>query len=186
MSKFVSGIEEKSEKPFTIRRVREGDEADIYRLLRGDESTLPQDDPRHPAQETLRLVATSLDPGSKGMGWLAIARDGRAAGIITTKEGFNGGIYVDENYRRIGIAEGLVLAREDFMREHGATEAQAHIRADNAASIRLHRKLGYEFDENSAGDPAQKPGGTILVMVKPLTDSPPQPAPQHLKPPKPG
>lgn len=182
MSKFVPDIQdgagEGEKKSFTIRRVREGDEADIYRLLRGGESQLSEDDPRHPAREAERLVATSFEQKPQGTGWLAIDAQGVAAGIITTKEGFNGGIYVDENHRRMGIAEGLVLAREDFMRERGDTQAQAHIRADNAPSIRLHQKLGYEFDEKSAGDPNEKPGDTILVMVKPLADAPKAPAPQ--------
>lgn len=192
MSRLLPGISdgagEGEAKAFTIRRVREGDEADIYRLLRGDESTLPKDDPRHPAREAERLVATSFEVKPQGMGWLAIDAQGVAAGIITTKEGFNGGIYVDENHRRMGIAESLVLAREEFMRERGDTQAQAHIRADNAPSIRLHSKLGYEFDEKSAGDPTEKPGDTILVMVKSLVDAPASPssAPKQPKPLKPG
>ena len=168
MSKFVA---EPSPAPetaaFSIRPVRDGDEADIYRLLRGDESDVPKDNPRHPKFEVQRLIEASHETDPKGIGWLAVAADGKTVGIITTKN-FSGGIFVEPDYRRMGIAEALVSAREDFQRDHGQAEATAHIRADNKGSIRLHEKLGYHFDKASSGDPSKKPGSTILVMTKPL------------------
>jgi GNAT superfamily N-acetyltransferase len=170
MSKFLAQQNPGGEKSFFIRPVQEGDEEDIYRLLRGDKCPLPKDDPRHPEQEAQRLVIASYAQEPEGRGWLAIAADGKAAGIITTKESFSGGIFVDEDYRRRGIAEGLVGAREDYQRARGDEQAVAHIRADNGPSIHLHQKLGYRFDKASAGDPATKPGDTILVMVKPFSD----------------
>jgi len=168
MSKFTHRVDY---KPFIVRPIQEGDEPDVYRLLRGDESKLEQDDPRHPRQETQRLIEASKMPDPPGLGWLAVS-EGKGVGIITTKEGFNGGVFVDENHRGMRIADKLVLEREAFMIAHGATEAHVDIKAGNESSLKLFTRLGYAFDDDSRGDPKLKDPETVLHLTKTLVDSP--------------
>jgi RimJ/RimL family protein N-acetyltransferase len=164
-------IKWKSEVPkegpaFSIRPIGVGDQEDVYRLLGGDSTDIPFDHPGHPANESIALIRNSQSDKPEGGGWLAIAANGRAAGIITTKN-FSGGIYVDPAYRGQGIAEGLVLACEAYMKAQGETHAHAHIRADNIPSMKLHQKLGYVPEDSAPGlsDGARVP---VLVMTKTL------------------
>ncbi|HYD17539.1 MAG TPA: GNAT family N-acetyltransferase [Patescibacteria group bacterium] len=156
-------------KSFEIRPIRDGDESHVCRLLGGDSSKLDFDDPRHPVNETVALIEASRNPDAKGGGWVAIA-DGKPVGIITTKN-FNGGVSVDEKYRRRGIAEALIGAQEDYQRLQGETSAIAHIDAGNIASIRLHEKLGYQPHPS----PVAKNDG-VLVYSKALDSIQPKAA----------
>lgn len=168
MSKFTK---HPAFKPFIVRPIQEGDEADVYRLLRGDESELSQDDLRHPKHETQRLIEASKNPDPPGLGWIAVS-EGKGVGIITTKEGFSGGVFVDENYRGMRIADKLVLEREAFMIAHGQTEAHVDIKAGNAPSLKLFTRLGYTFDDGSKGDPGLKDPETLLHLTKALAEKP--------------
>ena len=47
-------------------------------------------------------------------------------------------------YRRIGIAEKLMMEMEDIFRRKGSVESRLEVRKGNVAAIRLYEKLGYE------------------------------------------
>jgi L-amino acid N-acyltransferase len=53
-------------------------------------------------------------------------------------------VYVGEGFRRRGAARALLLALEDRARRLGKHAMVAGIEAENAASIALHRELGFE------------------------------------------
>ncbi|MEZ0261016.1 MAG: GNAT family N-acetyltransferase [Alphaproteobacteria bacterium] len=162
------------EKTYTIRQVQPGDETDVYRLLQGADSKLPTTDQRHPIHETGRLIEASRNPDANGTAWIAVTPEGRGVGLITTQN-FSGGVFVDSNYRKMGIAEGLVLEREGYQIRHGETVAHAGILAGNEGSLRLHEKLGYTFDPGSEGDPKTKDPNTVLRLTKKLSPDPAKP-----------
>ena len=169
------------EKTYTIRQVQPGDETDIYRLLQGADSPLDTANPRHPLHETGRLIEASRNPDASGTAWIAVTPEGRGVGLITTQN-FSGGVFVDHDYRKLGIAEGLVIEREGYQIRHGETVAHAGILAGNEGSLRLHQKLGYTFDAGSEGDPAKKDPDTLLHLTKQLVPKPVTPVPEAAKP----
>lgn len=155
---------------FTIRTGKDGDHDEIFNLLNGDGTGHPpEDDPRHPAHIADTIIATSFDPESKSRCWLAITDDGKAVGIITTRD-LGGGVAVLDNYQGRGIGKALVSVREEFFRDSlDQTESRVPLRADNAKSIALHTSLGYQFDQASKDLlKTNPPGHTILQMTKSL------------------
>lgn len=54
------------------------------------------------------------------------------------------GVYVDGRFRRLGIASALVRALVDRAQAQGLHLLVAAVDADNAASIELHRRLGFQ------------------------------------------
>lgn len=56
------------------------------------------------------------------------------------------GAEIFDGERRKGYAAQALSALQTFAREKGFRILQDQIRADNAASIRLHEKLGFETD----------------------------------------
>ncbi len=133
---------------FEIREAQEGDYDCVRALLTAENGEfLPEDDFRHPKNEAQAIIDASQDPQSKTRCWLAIS-NGRAAGIITTHD-LSGGVYVDDDFRGMGIGSTLASARNDFYKQIGKTEAKASILASNTKSINMHQKLGYRFNEAS-------------------------------------
>jgi RimJ/RimL family protein N-acetyltransferase len=169
---------------FQIRFAQDGDHDAIYALLGGDKTGIPVTDPRHPLSTTDAILKASHDANSQSRCWLAICGD-KAVGIVTTRD-FGGGIFVDDDYRRRGIAGALVSARENFMTDTmGKNEALVPLRADNQASIDLHKKLGYEFDEESKRKLAENPAGDIILhMTKKLADTEPPAVSRYVAPPE--
>lgn len=169
---------------FQIRFAQDGDHDSIYALLGGDKTGIPVTDPRHPLSTTDAILKASHDANSQSRCWLAICGD-KAVGIVTTRD-FGGGIFVDDDYRRRGIAGALVSARENFMTDTmGKNEALVPLRADNQASIDLHKKLGYEFDEESKRKLAENPAGDIILhMTKKLADTEPPAVSRYVAPPE--
>jgi ribosomal-protein-alanine acetyltransferase len=47
-------------------------------------------------------------------------------------------------YRRMGIAQKLLLEVETRLREYGIRECRLEVREDNLAALSLYRKIGYE------------------------------------------
>ena len=76
-----------------------------------------------------------------------IRADGRHAGGITVHsvrgDAFSYGIAVAPQKRRAGVASAALLALFERMRAQGFARAVARAREDNAASLALHRKLGF-------------------------------------------
>ena len=167
-SKFVpdATVEQKG-AAFQVRLAQDGDHDAIYTLLRGDTSDIPKNDPRHPLQERDKILRASRDPDSKTRCWLAVW-DGKPVGIITTRD-LSGGVFIDEQHRGKRIADALVNTRDVFLAGIGETISAAHIRVDNEASIKLHKRCGYDFDEKSKRMLKEAPSGnTVIVMTKSL------------------
>lgn len=126
----------------------------------------------HPAVAAKETLKRNLEQPDKSACWLAIADD-KPIGIITTKD-LSGGVFVDPAYQRRGIASALAETRLDFQRGSGQKTAEAHIEATNHGSIKLHQKLGFEFDQQSKailqdreenGIPANEEKPPVLVMT---------------------
>ena len=73
--------------------------------------------------------------------------DGRHAGGITVHSvsgtSFSYGIAVAPAMRRQGVARAALPRLFDLMRERGFTLARVQVAPDNAASLALHRSLGF-------------------------------------------
>ncbi len=54
------------------------------------------------------------------------------------------GIYVEDNYRKQGIAKNLVEHCEAWGREHGCTEFGSDCEFDNTDSLKFHLSIGFE------------------------------------------
>ncbi|SMD03298.1 aminoglycoside 6'-N-acetyltransferase [Rhizobium sp. RU36D] len=93
-------------------------------------------------------------------GFVALAPNGSVAGFAeaslrhdyvngcdTSPVAFLEGIFVEEDYRRNGIARDLVHAVQDWGRAHGVTELASDADIMNDASITMHGALGFEETE---------------------------------------
>jgi ribosomal protein S18 acetylase RimI-like enzyme len=75
-----------------------------------------------------------------GMLWLFLPAAPRAG----TTGAFVYDVEVDPDKRGGGFGKGLMLAAEDFARQHGADVIKLHVFGDNTVAIRLYERLGYE------------------------------------------
>lgn len=85
--------------------------------------------------------------GGKRFDMLLIEEDGAAAGLLSLygqEEGVSLGISVHPSMQRRGIAARAVKLAADYARKAGWTRMISQCRADNCASIALHRKCGFE------------------------------------------
>ncbi|HLU21191.1 MAG TPA: aminoglycoside 6'-N-acetyltransferase [Bacillaceae bacterium] len=65
-------------------------------------------------------------------------------GTSTSPVGYLEGIFVKDEFRMQGFARKLVLACEQWAREKGCTEFASDCELDNADSMKMHVKLGFE------------------------------------------
>ncbi|MCO6491932.1 MAG: GNAT family N-acetyltransferase [Phaeodactylibacter sp.] len=65
-------------------------------------------------------------------------------GTDSSPVGYVEGIYVQPNYRRVGVARRLVQAGEAWCREHGCAEIASDAEIDNAGSQAFHEGIGFE------------------------------------------
>lgn len=65
-------------------------------------------------------------------------------GCETSPVGFLEGVYVDDAYRRGGVARALLSACEDWARAVGCTEFASDCELDNTDSLAWHLKNGFE------------------------------------------
>ena len=65
-------------------------------------------------------------------------------GCETSPVGFLEGIYVDDAYRRSGVARALLSACESWARSVGCTEFASDCELDNHDSLAWHLKAGFE------------------------------------------
>ena len=93
----------------------------------------------------MRLTLLSLDPPPCLR--FFIRADGRHAGGITVHSvkgtQFSYGIAVSRPMRRRGVASAALPLLLDTMKARGFTRCIVQITPDNAASLGLHRKLGF-------------------------------------------
>lgn len=157
----------------TLRAIQPGDLDAIVSVLNNEEEKSWTRD------EAKKLTAASIDPQATGGGWLAFA-DGSPAGIITTKEGFNGSVVTHKDFLRRGIGVALVTAREAHQWAQGQTVAQAHIESTNLKSIGLHKKMGYV---HQSGEDKLLPNGAMVeTYSKPLSAPPIVAPPKRIAP----
>ena len=80
--------------------------------------------------------------------WLVAEEDGRVAGYIGSQtvpdESDMMNVAVHPDYRRRGIAEALVVALCDALREQGSVSLTLEVRASNEHAKALYQKLGFE------------------------------------------
>jgi ribosomal protein S18 acetylase RimI-like enzyme len=80
--------------------------------------------------------------------FLGALEDNRLVGVIvTTSDGRKGWINrlaVDPDFRRMGVAEKLILGAENVLQKHGIRMFCALIDDDNEGSKKLFKKCGYE------------------------------------------
>lgn len=65
-------------------------------------------------------------------------------GCETSPVGFLEGVYVEDGYRRSGVARALLTACEDWARSVGCTEFASDCELDNHDSLAWHLKAGFE------------------------------------------
>ena len=125
--------------------------------------------PCHPVNEAVATVNASINPDDVDCGWLAFYND-QPAGIINTPQGLGGGVFVSKEFEGQGIAKALISERESyFQNDLKLSRVERPVRADNEASIGLHKKLGYEFTEASQNllkENPDPPGHTVLYLEK--------------------
>lgn len=80
------------------------------------------------------------------VGWIDLSlRHDYVEGSHTTPVAYIEGIYVEDNYRRHGVASKLVGCAERWGRQHGCREIASDCELDNNLSVDFH--AGYGFEE---------------------------------------
>ncbi len=65
-------------------------------------------------------------------------------GTETSPVGYLEGVFVEEGYRRRGVARSLVSECRMFAKEQGCTEFASDCELSNEESLKFHLKLGFE------------------------------------------
>ena len=99
----------------------------------------------------------------------AVIKDGEIVGSISlyqlSKSIVSCGPEVFKNYRKQGIGRDAMLLVMDIAKNMGYKVVSQQIGRNNAASIALHKKLGFETDEYIYKN---RKGNDVLIYVKPL------------------
>ncbi len=80
----------------------------------------------------------------KPVGFLEVGIREWADGCATPNVGYLEAIYVDEFFRRSGVAKALIRAAEHWSRDHGAQEVASDADVDNEEGLALHHQMQYE------------------------------------------
>ena len=112
--------------------------------------------PHHTEEEMEEEMAALLQKEDAAV-FLLYCGEGEAAGFAqcqlrhdyvegcdTSPVGFLEGVYVDDAYRRCGVARSLLSACEDWARSVGCTEFASDCELDNTDSLAWHLKNGFE------------------------------------------
>lgn len=99
----------------------------------------------------------------------AILKDSEIVGTISIQERspsiISCGVEILNDYRRNGYAYDALSQILIFAKEKGYKIATAQIRADNVASISLHKKAGFETDFYEY---VNKKGNPVYIMLRAL------------------
>ena len=91
-------------------------------------------------------IASELD--NRLSCWLIAEEQGRVAGYVGSQSVLDAAdmmnIAVDPDFRRQGIAEQLILALVDKLKEKNVIALLLEVRVSNAPAIALYEKLGFE------------------------------------------
>ena len=83
--------------------------------------------------------------GERHIGFAQCAlRHDYVEGTSTSPVGYLEGIYVLEEYRREGVAVGLLTACENWARQSGCKEFASDCEIDNTQSLRFHLAAGFD------------------------------------------
>lgn len=95
--------------------------------------------------------------------FLAIADDGEPCGMIevslrnvvdgclTSPVGYIEGIFVDAEYRGVGVARQLLQRGQQWCREKGCTELGTDAELNNEQAQKFHRHMGFEETYRTVG-----------------------------------
>ena len=131
-----------------IRMPEQGDQAEWLRLRI---ALWPECDPEDHEVEMETLLADAdraavfVSPATAGelAGFVEVALRPWAEGCDSSPVGYVEGIYVTPEWRGRGVGEALLRAAEAWAMDRGCREIASDARADNAASLALHARLGY-------------------------------------------
>lgn len=105
------------------------------------------------SMEEIRLMVQDWNSGSyqgKRFEMFAVLNDKKIVGTISLYEHSKSvasiGVEILEPHRRKGYAYEANLLLQEYAKQIGYKVIQNQVRTDNAASIRLHERLGFESD----------------------------------------
>ena len=130
-------------RPAAAPRLREATLEDLDALVRMEEESFDTDRisrrsfRRFLQNDTDYLLVADIETGMAGYILLLKHRGTRLARLYS--------ICVDASARGRGIAEALMRAGEEAVRERGCAYLRLEVRRDNEPAIRLYRKLGYRL-----------------------------------------
>jgi aminoglycoside 6'-N-acetyltransferase I len=155
-------------------RIRPATSADIDAWVAMRAALWPEGSPAEHREEARRFFAEPREgPGTMPeavlvadadgtpVGFAEVSRRLYAEGCSTSPVGFLEGWYVAPAHRRGGIGRALVAAAERWAEALGCREFASDALADNVASARAHRSLG--FEEVEVIRCFRKPLGTIAT-----------------------
>lgn len=138
----------------TVRTIREGDEAEVYRMMA---ALWPDEDAEDLPEEIARYVAGRPSTPLGGTVYVAEREGGGLCGFVevclrsTAEEcwrhspvGFIEGWWVDEDVRRQGVGGALIKAAEEWSLAQGCWDLASNALVDNTLSHRAHEGLGFE------------------------------------------
>jgi aminoglycoside 6'-N-acetyltransferase I len=131
-----------------IRMPEQGDQAEWLRLR---VALWPECEPEGHELEMESLLADAdraavfVSPATGGelAGFVEVALRPWAEGCESSPVGYVEAIYVTPEWRGRGVGEALLRAAEAWALDRGCREIASDAQADNAASLALHRRLGY-------------------------------------------
>lgn len=133
---------------------RKADHEDLSVLVKLALRLWPDNRQEEMEEELTRLLSqedSALFLGKVGQIPVAFAqcqlRRDYVEGTKTSPVGYLEGIYVEESYRRSGLARQLLRACENWARERGCREFASDCELSNEESLRFHLSLGFR-EEN--------------------------------------
>lgn len=132
----------------TIRQAKRADAAECARLAL---LLWPENDP-----DTLRAELEPLltrpdaavflcEQAGQAVGYAQCQlRHDYVEGCETSPVGYLEGVFVEDGFRRQGVAAALVAACQDWARAQGLSEFASDCELDNVESLRFHLGLGFE------------------------------------------
>jgi aminoglycoside 6'-N-acetyltransferase I len=89
------------------------------------------------------VFVARLEDGSVA-GFLEVNLRDHAEGAESSPVAYLEGLYISAEFRRQGIGAALVRAGEQWALTRGCTEMASDAQIDNAISIQLHKRMGYQ------------------------------------------
>ena len=131
--------------------IRQAKTADLQHVGRLALLLWPDADPEELSAELASLLdrpdaavlLCEADGTSVGFAQCQLRRD-YVEGCETSPVGYLEGVFVEEAYRRQGVASALVAACQDWARTQGCREFASDCELDNTDSLHFHLGIGFE------------------------------------------